>query len=145
MPRIRVDFYLLNKTEDDERNVVVCRLLEKAYLKGHQVYVHCSNQKHAHQIDERLWNYKDESFVPHNLVGEGPNPPPPIQIGYQAVPRGFNDIVFNLTDEIPDFVHRFSRIIEVVSANEDDKILSREHYRTYRELGYELNCTQVES
>ena len=46
---------------------------------------------------KRLMNYcgllRTTAFIPHNLQGEGPEPPPPIQIGYQEEPRGFNDII----------------------------------------------------
>ena len=109
MPPIRVDFYLLASEQNDARWTVACRLLEKAYIKGHRVFVICDNQQDAELLDELLWTFRDDSFIPHNLQGEGPEPPPPIQIGYGKEPRGFNDILLNMTNSVPSFYNKFKR------------------------------------
>ncbi|HHF7375773.1 DNA polymerase III subunit chi [Legionella bozemanae] len=144
MPAIRVDFYLLASDQNDARWLVACRLLEKAYAKGHKVYVLCNNKQDAELLDELLWTFKEDSFIPHNLQGEGPEPPPPIQIGYEREPRGFNDILLNLSNSIPSFYARFKRIMELVINVETEKEQSRAHYRDYRAKGCELHTHQIE-
>ena len=119
--------------------MLACRLLEKAYLRGHRIFVYCNNQSQAEKLDELLWTFKNDSFIPHNLQGEGPEPPPPVQIGYQQEPRGFNDILLNMADEIPAFYTRFKRIIELVANDETSKELSRVHYREYRSKKCDLH------
>ncbi|ASQ46682.1 DNA polymerase III subunit chi [Legionella clemsonensis] len=144
MPAIRVDFYLLNSQDDAARWLLACRLLEKAYLRGHRVFVHCDSQKDAHELDELLWTFKDNSFIPHNLQGEGPEPPPPIQIGYQAEPRGYSDILLNLNATIPEFYKRFKRVMEIVVNEEAAKELSRKHYKEYRAYQCQLHIHNME-
>lgn len=144
MPLIRVDFYLLASDQNDTRWLVACRLLEKAYAKGHKVYVLCNNKQDAELLDELLWTFKEDSFIPHNLQGEGPEPPPPIQIGYEQEPRGFNDILLNLSNSIPSFYARFKRIMELVINVETEKEKSRAHYRDYRAKNCELHTHQIE-
>lgn len=139
MSLIRVDFYLLATNDKQSRWLLACRLLEKAYSRGHRIFVYCDTQHDAETLDELLWTFKDNSFIPHNLQGEGPEPPPPIQIGYQDEPRGFNDILVNLAAEIPPFYQRFRRIIEIVLNDETAKELSRAHYREYRAKQCELH------
>lgn len=143
MPSPRVDFYLLASSEPDDRWLLACRLLEKAWLRGHRVFVYCRNQQEAEHLDERLWTFRDDSFVPHNLQGEGPEPPPAVQIGYQE-PRGFNDILLNLSDDIPSFYTRFRRVMELVSADEEAKENSRIRYRDYRSKQCELHTHPIE-
>lgn len=133
----RIDFYLLEDETPEARGLIACRLLEKAYLKGHRLFVLCDNQKEAESLDELLWTFREDSFVPHNLQGEGPEPPPPIQIGYEKEPRGFNDILLNLSKEIPKFYTRFKRVMHLV--NNEQKELSRDHYKYYKSKGYELH------
>lgn len=135
---MRVDFYLLDTNEEQARWLLACRLLEKAYLKGHRIFVFCNNQLEAHLLDELLWTFKEESFIPHHLQGEGPEPPPPIQIGFEQEPRGYSDILLNLAHVIPSFSSRFKRIIEIVSAEEKAKEMSREHYRDYKKQRCQL-------
>ncbi|EHL29680.1 DNA polymerase III subunit chi [Legionella drancourtii] len=138
MPPIRVDFYLLESDQNQARWLVACRLLEKAYARGHRVYVFCNHQQDAELLDELLWTFKEDSFIPHNLQGEGPEPPPPIQIGYGNEPRGFNDILLNLTNHIPPFYAKFKRVMELVANIEAEKEQSRANYREYRAKGCEL-------
>lgn len=144
MSPIRVDFYLLASDQPDARWLVACRLLEKAYIKGHRIYVHCTNQHDAEFLDELLWTFRDDSFIPHNLQGEGPEPPPPVQIGYDKEPRGFSDILLNLAPAIPPFYAKFKRVMELVANIESEKELSRSHYRDYRSKGCELHTHEIE-
>ncbi|STX51980.1 DNA polymerase III subunit chi [Legionella busanensis] len=139
----RVDFYLMSSADVKARWLLVCRLLEKAYTRQHQVFVFCNNKDEAELIDELLWTFKDDSFIPHNLQGEGLKPPPPIQIGYEE-PKGFKDILLNLAHEVPPFHARFSRIIEVVLNTEPAKEVSRVHYRLYRNKQCDLHTHPVE-
>ncbi|KTD79227.1 DNA polymerase III subunit chi [Legionella waltersii] len=141
---IRVDFYLLASEQPDDLWRLACRLVEKAYHRGHRIFVLCKNQQDAESLDELLWTYKEESFIPHNLQGEGPEPPPPVQIGFDKEPRGFNDILINLSGAIPPFCHRFKRVIELVSALESEKELSRGRYKEYRSKGYALHTHTIE-
>lgn len=143
MSLIRIDFYLLNSNPPDALSLVACRLLEKAFVRGHSVFVYCESQKNAHHLDELLWTFKDNSFIPHNIQGEGPEPPPPIQIGYGPEPRGFNDILLNMASAIPTYFSRFRRIIEIVSDDEAAKEVSRQHYRTYRAEQCELHTHPI--
>lgn len=143
MPPIRVDFYLLESDQNQDRWLLACRLLEKAHAKGHRVYVVCNNQEDAELIDELLWTFKEDSFIPHNLQGEGPEPPPPIQISYGKEPRGFNDILLNLTNQIPLFYNKFKRVMELVINVEAEKEEGRVNYRDYRAKGCELYTHQI--
>ena len=136
---MRVDFYLLTSEDPEAIWLLTCRLIEKAYQRGHRVFVHCKNQHDAEHLDELLWTYKDDSFIPHNLQGEGPEPPPPVQIGFDKEPRGFNDILINMANPIPTYATRFKRVIELVATYEEAKTISRDHYREYRSKGCQLH------
>ena len=129
---MRVDFYLLEENEPDDIWLTTCRLIEKIYLRNHRVFILCDNQKDAETLDELLWTFRDDSFIPHNLQGEGPEPPPPVQIGYNDKPQSHRDILINLSSSIPAFYNQFRRVLEVVGNDEKEKELSREHYRQYR-------------
>lgn len=140
----RVDFYLVNNPEPHAIWLIACRLLEKAYQRGHRIFVYCETQKDAEYLDELLWTYKDESFIPHNLQGEGPEPPPPVQIGYGAEPRGFDDILLNMSSTIPTYFSRFRRVMEIVASGDAAKEVSRAHYREYRAKQCELHTHTLE-
>ena len=138
MSPIRVDFYLLASPSVDARWHFACRLLEKAYFAGNSVFVFCQCQEDAETLDELLWTFKEDSFIPHNLQHEGLTPPPPIQIGHHQEPRGFSDVLLNLNPSIPPFYSNFKRVIELVSNETERKELGRKNYRFYRDNRCEL-------
>lgn len=140
----RVDFYLIATSDDSKDSIshFACRLAEKAYKQHHRLYLHCRDLPHSHQLDNLLWTYKDESFIPHHLVGEGPNAAPPIQVGYNKLPS-HREILLNLSEDVPGCYHEFQRIIEIVLDTPEHREKSREHFRFYREKGCTLNSHDV--
>lgn len=142
---MQVDFYLLNSETIEDKLLFACKLIEKAYKLGHQVFVYCSDIEETHALDDLLWSFKPESFIPHNIQGEGPEPPPAIQLGHTTEPRGFSEILLNLNPDIPSFYARFSRVMEIVSAEASCKERSRQRYREYKKLGFSLKTHDITS
>lgn len=142
---MRIDFYLLADATLESKLLFACQLLEKAYARGHRIYVNCNDQETAELLDERLWTFKEESFIPHHLQGEGPEPPPPIQIGFDHSPKGFNDLLLNLSQEVPVYYSQFKRILELVPGDEVAKEICRHHFRFYREKNCVIHTHQIGS
>ena len=141
MPKI--DFYILSEGDNKTRLQFACRLIEKAYKSKHRIYIHTDDQKDAHELDEMLWTYREDSFLPHNLYGDGPEPTPPIQIGFAVTPLKQRDILINLSSEIPAFFQQFNRILEIVSNVPATQESARERFKQYRGQGFELNTHKL--
>jgi DNA polymerase-3 subunit chi len=140
MPKI--DFYILT---DDAKFSFACRLIEKAYKSRHRIYIHTENEKDAHRLDEMLWTYKDDSFLPHNLYGEGPESAPPIQIGFNVTPDNHRDILLNLSSSVPEFFSQFQRILELVANDSDSQNLGRERFKHYRAQNFEITTHKLQN
>jgi DNA polymerase-3 subunit chi len=143
MPTIH--FYLLTTNTEMERLHFICRLVEKAYKNQHRIYIHTETSTLAHQLDELLWTYRDECFLPHHLHGEGPEPGPPIQIGYDVTPEKHRDILINLHSDIPIFASQFSRVCEIINNHPEHQAFARENYRKYRTQGYNITTHKLQS
>ena len=143
MPRI--DFYIIEETGPALRLRLACRLIEKAYKNKHRIYVNADSQAQANQLDELLWTYKEDSFLPHNLYGDGPEPAPPIQIGFEKTPDKHRDILLNLSKSIPDFYKQFTRVLEIVSNDPEIQNTSRENYKSYINEGHDINTHKLQS
>ena len=48
---------------------VIPVLLEKSLERGWNVVVETSSQERAEELDNALWTYRDDSFLPHSLAG----------------------------------------------------------------------------
>ncbi|TKB53055.1 DNA polymerase III subunit chi [Ferrimonas aestuarii] len=129
-------FYLLT---DDRQQQLACWLASECYRKGQQLYLHCEDEAQAHQVDELLWQFDPERFVPHNLVGEGPRGGAPVEIGYGNQSSSKKRLVLiNLAAKVPNFAVNFGQIFDFVPVATEAKTVARERYRAYRQLGIEL-------
>ena len=41
------------------------KLTEKAYLKNHDVFIHTNDEELMIKVDEALWSFRENSFLPH--------------------------------------------------------------------------------
>jgi DNA polymerase-3 subunit chi len=140
----RVDFYVLAQTDERARQLLACKLAEKAWRLEHSVYIHTRDAADAERLDELLWTFRDGSFVPHGLAGrEDGTEASPIMIGCAADGVPIRDLLINLGDEIPAFAEGFPRVAELVTSDETCRNLSRKRYATYRDQGHELNTHKL--
>lgn len=132
----------LESPDTETRLPFVCKLVEKIYHLDKQIYIHCTSQGQADHISKSLWSARKESFLAHDIISKqdsstSPETPSPIEIGYNDSPK-YPDVMINLADDIPSFVGRFNRVVELVSGDEQIKAKARERYAYYRERGYPL-------
>ncbi len=140
----RVDFYILAGTGEPSRHNFACRLAEKAYRLKHTVHIHTANQQQAELFDKLLWTYRDGSFVPHELLGvAGRHTSAPVTIGFDEKGVGGQDLLINLTDEVPEMADSFPRVAELVTSDEPSRRISRKRYVHYRELGADLETHNI--
>ncbi len=142
----QVDFYILESDTDDARLRLTCRIVDKATQQDLHVYVNATSDAEAKQLDDLLWTFSQNSFIPHRIVREelAAAPLEPVLIGVNHPPGpGRWDVLVNLAGDVPEFFSRYERVAEVVDANAERRERSRERYRFYRDRGYRLNTHQV--
>ena len=144
MSQTHVDFYLLNEATADAVLQFTCRLLEKAYLKGHHIVLLCEDEQQAALMDECLWTFSSTSFVPHQRVVDNAPCTAPIQIHTDETALQIADILLNLSTNIPVNCHQFNRILEIVAGNEDEKKISRTHYRAYKAQNMKITTHNID-
>lgn len=140
---MEITFYVLADTAPEKRLNTACRIIEKAFQQKHQIYVHAASQAEAEQLDELLWSFRADSFIPHHLVGDGPTPPPPVRIGWQQIPPEARDLLVNLNASAPDQPQRFRRIVEIVGGDEPMREAARQHWRQYKQQGYPVTSHNI--
>lgn len=140
----QVDFYVLDQGQSRARDLMACKVADKAFRSGHQVYLLAASPQQATELDRLLWTFSQGSFAAHEkFSGDRVDENTPILIGDCEAPEDWHDVLISLADEIPAFFSRFERVIEVVSDNEKSKKTAREHFRFYRDRGYALESHQV--
>ncbi len=139
----KVDFYIL-EGDNNNREQTACRIAEKAYRLGHGVYIHTTDQGQAKRLDELLWTFKQNSFVPHGIEGQSPDPDAAVLINHKAeladsTQAHNRQVLINLAQDIPLFFSSFERVAEVIGQDAENKASGRQRYKFYRDRGYSLD------
>lgn len=164
----KIDFYVLEEERPKEGFLFTCRLIEKIYRQGHRVYVYSENQAQIDKLDQLLWSFKAESFIPHSqhinqtdtltateqsLASKAPSaneqplahqaPLNEVLLGTCPPPSHYHSCLINLSENVPSFFSRFQRLGEVVLNNERRRNISRNNYRFYQQRGYAIDTHKI--
>ena len=147
----RVDFYLLPDMDGLARRRFACRLAFKACASGERVHVHVDDGAAAADLDELMWQYPAEYFIPHEIWPHEVGPheiaharanrpeagaPAPVTIDHRPRQEPSDALLINLSSSVPPFASHFARVAEIVI--EADRADGRERYRHYRHDGHPL-------
>ena len=134
---MRVDFYVVSRPEPHAVLSAACRLAEKAFRLKHRVFINAASREQAIALDQLLWTFRDDSFVPHCRAGAGSDSDDPVRIGTGEAPDAPFDVLINLGEDVPLGAEESPRIAEIVGADPQSRAAGRMRYRHYRETGCE--------
>jgi DNA polymerase-3 subunit chi len=133
----RADFYLIAKPRfRDDPLLLVCELAKRAFENGAATLVLVRSQDQAEQIDDRLWEFDADAFIPHQIAGGDDDAITPVLIAPPQSITADRTLVINLRDECAPGL--FERVLEVVPADEAQRLGSRERWKTYQAADFEV-------
>jgi DNA polymerase III subunit chi len=134
----RADFYLIDKPRfRDDPLRLVCELVKKAYLAEQPTLILARSAEQADALDEKLWEFDDDAFIPHQLAGDEDDAVTAVVIAAPGIATPDRPLVVNLRDECAPGT--FERVLEVVAADPAEREGSRERWSEYKRRGYEVN------
>jgi DNA polymerase-3 subunit chi len=144
----QVTFYILEPAAQPRVSpqlVLACELASRCFRNKQRAMVWCEDQQSAEAFDELLWQLPVQSFVPHNLSGEGPTGGAPVEICWQVPGQINRQVLINLTTQVPQFSQRFNLIYDFVPDADEHKQQARDRYKQYRVMGCELSTLPATS
>jgi DNA polymerase-3 subunit chi len=142
----RVDFYILKSAAAKQRWAFACRLTEKAYLRDLSVVIVNDTLADAQALDDLLWTFSERSFIPHKVCTDEHSMDPATKVHLAVLPAALPaaDLLVNLTARLPAQWERYTRIAEIIDADEDRRRLGRERFKTYRDRKVALATHQLD-
>lgn len=131
----RIEFYVLPDAEPTGRARAACQLASKGWQHGMPVFIRCEDDRQCGELDELLWSFRAERFIPHELHGDDPQAP--IVIGTEQPPAVTQGLLVNLSPSLSTYIDRFSRVIEIVNQQPELLTTCRDNFRLYRQHGYD--------
>jgi DNA polymerase-3 subunit chi len=135
----KADFYLIDKPRfREDPLLLVCELAKKAYEAQLPTLVLARSREQAEAIDDALWAFEDDAFVPHQVAGE--DEAEDAEVAVLIVPPEIaaedRALVINLRDECA--AGRYDAVKEVVPAEPEHREGSRRRWKEYAARGFEL-------
>ncbi len=115
-----------------------CRLLRKASASGAQVVV-VGEPVQLRELDQALWTFSPQDFVPHAVAGAAPAPVlsrTPIVLAPEAGAAAHRQVLVNLGAEVPAGYEGFARLIELVGTDPDALNGARVRWKHYLGSGH---------
>ena len=133
----KADFYLIDKPRfRDDPHLLVCELAQKAFEAGLPTVVLARSAEEAEALDEKLWSFAEDAFVPHQVAGEDDDAQAPVLIAPPETATPARALAINLRDECADA--GYGTVKEVVAADPAEREGSRRRWKEYAARGYEV-------
>ncbi len=144
----KVDFH----SQVKDKVHYACRLIRKIISlssenEPFQTIVVLGTQDVLQELNEKLWTFSEDDFLPHSFLDEDAFELCPIILAELSDESRIDelphqDVLIHLgqnpLERIEVFTNRFKRVVEVVSIENTDLLAGRDRYKKYRELGIEL-------
>ena len=117
-----------------------CRLLRKAVANGAKVVV-TAEADLLRELDVALWTFSSLEFIAHCHMQAGDactRARSPVVLAPAPGTAAHQQVLVNLGNAVPEGFERFERLIEVVTAADEDRQQARGRWKYYADRGYAI-------
>ncbi len=123
---------------------VLPTILDRALSRGQKVVVEVSSQERLGAVDDHLWSYADDSFLPHVTAMEADAAANPVVLTTQAHnPNAAQVRICAEGVRIPDALDGYERIVLIFDGDDPDALnAAREDWKKARFSGHAASYWQ---
>ena len=129
----RALFYNLQET--DETDKIICKIVNHYYKKRMKILIIGDDISNLQRLDELLWTFEQNSFVPHSLNSDYDNCPVIIALLdnlEEILKKTKFNVLFNLTLTKMMIDIDTDLYVEIVTSDERQKTIAREKFSHYK-------------
>lgn len=117
-------------------------LIEKSLERGWKVVVETGSDERLQRLDESLWTYRDDSFLPHGVAGGGSDADQPVLLTSGGDNGNGANIRFYVDRAVPRASGDYQRIVFMFDGHDPDAITeARTAWKALRD-GHDLTYWQ---
>ncbi len=135
MPRAEFHLAEAPRYRDDPLRLA-CELAHELFAGGETAVILARSLEQAEQLDEKLWEFDDDAFVPHQIAGDEDDAITPVLIVPPDATAPARNVAINLRDTAA--LDGFARVLEIVPADPAQREDSRRRWKAYQQAGFAL-------
>lgn len=119
-------------------------LLERSVARGWRVVVQTSTPERRDALDQHLWTYKDDSFLPHGSDSDGSGALQPILLTTEPAQRA-NDphVRFMVEGAVPESLEGYVRGIYMFDGHDEEQLsIARSRWKVEKSAGHDVTYWQ---
>jgi DNA polymerase-3 subunit chi len=119
----------------------VCALTAHHHEQGQTVSIYAPHPAMAEEVDDLLWVFRQNSFIPHVRLEKAGEPPIEPVIIFSNAPEGADSDVLIVADaaELPAWFERFAYIYDFAPAYDEAlREAARQRYAALKAAGYRM-------
>jgi len=134
-------FYHLERRSLDD---VLPGLIEKTLERGWRALIRCESAERAEAIDNRLWTFSEQTFLPHAQLGDGDAGRQPVLITLEETNANKADVLFVVGGAPPPAwdgaaANSFARIVLLFDGRDPQLLQSaRAAWKSAKETGLDV-------
>jgi DNA polymerase III subunit chi len=132
MPAVR--FYnLVSEHLKAQPLLMVAKLAERAFEQQQSCQILVRDDNEAENVDEMLWSYSEDAFLPHQIGGQDDDDECPVLILTPALALQDRAITINLRNQL--FDQLTGLLLEMIPPDEVGKAEARARFKHYKNSG----------
>jgi len=118
-------------------------LLERSLQRGWRAIVRAGGKERLEALNNTLWTYRDDSFLPHGTAEDGPPELEPVFLTTEADnPNGAN-VLFLVDGAEPGDVAGYERCVLMFDGRDAEAVAAaRSHWKTLKDAGHDTTYWQ---
>ena len=133
-----ISFYQVKDATPVAVDMAVALLLEKVIKTGHNAVVRCASEDRLERLNNNLWTYKEDSFIPHGDTNDGFAESQPVYLCTGAENPNNADILMTISGAESSDFSTYARVIDVFDASDASIKQARQRWKAFSEKGYPL-------
>jgi DNA polymerase-3 subunit chi len=131
---------LFVEVSQSRMEIRACEIAEGNYARRKRVQIIALDQEQAERLDDLLWTYKPDTFIPHGLwTGSPDEPSQPVVITTRKEPvQGMDSLLMMGYGDV-DLVSHFSQAFHLVVVDNQERLDgSRGYWTLLKDAGFSL-------
>lgn len=135
-----IRFYHLQRKSVEQ---AVPELVERAYAKGHRIVVRLADAGSVDRLNDALWIYRPDSFLPHGTVKEGQAEHQPIWLTAGNDNPNKADVIILTGGTECSNLNEYTLCCEILDGQNPEQVENaRTRWKTYKSQGHTITYWQ---
>ena len=121
-------------------------ILGKALSGGRRVVVRLADATHVEQMNEHLWTYNPDSFLPHGSTKDGHATLQPVWLTDKDENPNNADVLVIVpgpANDVPPHLEKFTLCCDMIDGRlEEDVAAARARWKAYKDAGHDVTYWQ---